>query len=208
MAEAPDPETHGDGAATALGWVDDPTEELVGEQQQLGRVVVRRLLQMRRPLPFAADEARPEPADTRAFRPGEDDEAWLDVNNEAFGWHPEQGGWTPGDLRDRMAEPWFDAEDFRIATADGAMTGFCWTKVHRELDPPEGEIFVIAVAPGRARPGFGSALVVAGLESLWDRYRTPFGMLYVESTNERAIATYERLGFGVQHTRVLFGAEP
>ena len=163
---------------------------------------------MTRPLPFDSSEARPAPADTRAFRPGEDDDAWLAVNNEAFGWHPDQGGWTPDDLRDRIAEPGFDAEDFRIATSDGAMTGFCWTKVHRELDPPVGEIFVIAVAPGRAPRGHGSALVVAGLESLWVRHRTPIGMLYVESTNERAIATYERLGFAVEHTRVQFGPKP
>ena len=52
---------------------------------------------------------RPSPCGP--FVPGQDEEAWLEVNNRAFDWHPEQGGW---DLRRPCAtgrpQPWFDPD--------------------------------------------------------------------------------------------------
>ena len=57
-----------------------------------------------------------------------------------------------------------------------------------------GEIFVIGVDPAHHGKGLGRRLVVAGLDHLATR-NVDTGMLYVDSTNERAIATYESLGF-------------
>ena len=91
------------------------------EAHDLGFRPERDLLQIRVPLPLPPDVvATARPIRTRAFRPGQDDEAWLAINNRAFDGHPEQGGWTLEDLHERMAADWFDPEGFLVAdSADG-----------------------------------------------------------------------------------------
>jgi mycothiol synthase len=134
--------------------------------------------------------------EVRPFVPGQDDEAWLTVNNRAFTDHPEQGGWVKATLERRMAEPWFDPKGFLLAFDADGLAGYCWTKVHpaTDADPELGEIFVIGVDPSRQGSGLGKALVVAGLSSLAERgIRT--GMLFVDGDNESALRLYESLGF-------------
>lgn len=195
-------------------WITDPSSAAEDTAAHIGLAEHRRLFQMRRPLPLdltPVDDAEPPPTlDTRAFDPSRDVDTWLAINNAAFSWHPEQGGWTRETLEARMAEPWFDLDDFRIADLDGTMAGFCWTKVHPETatEPRLGEIYVIAVAPARVGTGLGTALTVAGLDWLWARRHTPVGMLYVESDNDRALATYRRLGFRIHSTDVAFEPPP
>src|SRR4051812_42124973 len=115
-----------------LRWVSPMTPATDREMAAEGLTRVRQLHQMRRDLPLpdalVADTRRIE---VRAFRPGEDDEGFLRVNNRAFSWHPEQGGWGPDQLAGRMAEPWFDAAGFLVHDDPaGRLDGFCWTKVH------------------------------------------------------------------------------
>lgn len=163
---------------------------------------VRELLQLRRSLPLPA-ELRPRGATsytTRAFEPGRDDAAWLEVNNRAFAWHPEQGGWTVDVLRDRQREPWFDPDGFLLADVDGRLAGFCWTKVHRDTEPVLGEIFVIAVDPDVHKGGLGRFLCVAGLDWLAAQGITT-AMLYVEADNAPARGLYDSLGFTVHHAK-------
>jgi mycothiol synthase len=161
-----------------------------------GFTLRRAILQIRRRLPVT-DLRRDGTAalSTRAFRPGTDDEArWLEVNNRAFAWHPEQSGWTLDDLHARMAEPWFDPEGFLLHEVDDRLAAFCWTKRHDEERPPAGEIYVIGVDPDFQGRGLGGPMTLAGLDWLADQ-GLAVALLWVESDNQHALRVYGRLGF-------------
>ncbi len=177
-------------------WVEPAAERYDRIAAAAGLTPDREIVQLRRSLPL--DE---QPAiTTRSFRPGLDDEAWLEVNNRAFAWHEEQGGWTSEQLSARLDEPWFDPSGFLLHEVDGRLAGFCWTKVHDDVEPTLGEIFVIAVDPDFHGRGLGRELTLAGLARLTERGLT-IGMLYVESDNEAANGLYRSLGFEVHQTR-------
>lgn len=147
----------------------------------------------------ASRREHPEDHQLRSFRPGTDDAAWLALNSRAFAHHPEQGNLTHRDLDDRVAEPWFDADDFLILTDDGAMTGFCWLKIAGNADSANarvdvGEFYAVGIDPDRQGEGLGRVLMDAGFARLAERgIRT--AALYVEADNEPALALYERYGF-------------
>jgi mycothiol synthase len=180
------------GGGLARHWATGGDEVAAAASLATGFTAERELLQLRRPLPV--DEAADLPV--RAFVVGEDEEAWLAVNNRAFAWHPEQGGWTMDDLIEREQEPWFDPEGFLLHEVDGQLLGFCWTKVHAAEAPPLGEIFVIAADPSTR--GLGRPLTLAGLDHL-HRTGITVGMLYVDATNEAGRRLYDSLGFEVHH---------
>ena len=175
-------------------WVPKPTTAHDDIAAASGLQRGRDLLQMRRPLPAS----EPWNLDTRPFVPGEDDEAWLVVNNRAFLWHPEQGGWDLETLHRRQAEAWFDPAGFLLHERDGQLAGSCWTKVHADHDPPLGEIYVVSVDPHYQGLGLGRQLVLAGLTWLADKGIT-VGMLYVDADNATAVHLYDKLGFTVDH---------
>ncbi len=189
----------------------------------LGFSEVRRLEQWRRSLRAPLPDA-PLPAGVRlrAFRPGDDDSAWLALNAAAFAGHPEQGAWTAKDLNARKAEAWFDPQGFLLAEeeASGELVGFHWTKVHgggghaQDHDHPHphpdghghepiGEVYVVGVSPSHQGRGLGRALTVAGLRHLRG-LGLPQAMLYVEGDNEAARTVYRGLGFTWWDTDVMF----
>ena len=158
---------------------------------------VRELIQMSRPLAGVPDVALPQDVWIRTYNGAADDADLLRVNNAAFSWHPEQGGWTEADVAQRVSEPWFDAQGLFLAfDRDSAeLLGFHWTKVHRN---GSGEVYVLGVDPAAQGRGLGRALTLLGLAHLARRLEhldDAMAMLYVESDNLAAIRTYEGLGF-------------
>lgn len=174
-------------------WVSHPTAAHDDLAARYGFGRGRDLLQLRVDLPLA------ERTDitTRSFIVGEDEAAWVEVNNRAFDWHPEQGGWTIEAVRRRETEPWFDATGFLLHDRDDRLAGFCWTKIHTQPFAM-GEIYVIAVDPDFGGHGLGRHLTIAGLQSLADRGVTT-GMLFVDSENAAARRLYDKLGFRTNH---------
>lgn len=163
--------------------------------------VVRELLQMRRTLQDLPEPVAPDSLRIRTYAGASDDAELLRVNNAAFAWHPEQGGWTEADLAERRAEPWFDPAGLFLAFAKdtGALLGFHWTKVHTDR-PGLGEVYVVGVDPAAQGRGLGRILTQVGIDHLAGRlsgYDDAEVMLYVEADNAAAVSTYRRLGFAV-----------
>lgn len=167
----------------------------------LGMVRRRELLIMERRL----DDELPEPqippgVQIRTFVPGQDEQEWLRVNAAAFASHPEQALIDLDDLNDRMAESWFDARGFFVATKEGSMIGFHWTKQHQDQ---LGEVYVLGIAPWAARQGLGKALLLTGLRWLQQQGNSRV-KLYVESDHQAAIELYLTYGFATASRDVMY----
>jgi mycothiol synthase len=192
------------GEVTAWSHGDHPAAGILAAQH--GFEAVRRLLQLRlspipEPEPRAAGAsvastigvASTSSATVTAFDPETDAAEWVALNARVFAHHPEQGAITESDLRERMAEPWFDAGDFLIARdASGTMIGYNWLKIEPGAD--EGEIYVIGVDASQAGRGLGRTLMHAGIERLRERGCSA-ASLYVEADNVAAVHLYRSLGF-------------
>lgn len=239
-----DPSARGEGVGRALTeavlaqtpdgrlrlWAHGDRPEAAALASSLGFRRSRVLLQLRRSLATPLPEvALPEGVRLRTFRPGEDEQAWTELNNRAFAGHPDQGGWSVAEVRLRKQEPWFDPEGFFLAerSEDGQarLVGFHWTKVHgghgadephehptgtgHEHDhehhdhPPVGEVYVVGVHPSEQGRGLGAALTLTGLRSLQERGLSDV-LLYVDESNGAAVKTYTRLGFERHATDVLY----
>jgi mycothiol synthase len=136
----------------------------------------------------------PDGVRLRGFVVGADEAEFLRVNNAAFDWHPEQGGWELEQVELREAEPWFDPDGFLLAVDEtDRLLGYHWTKVH-DTSPPLGEVYVLGVDPAERGRKLGAVLTAAGLSYLRDRGLGQV-MLYVEADNTAAVRVYEALGF-------------
>jgi len=174
---------------------------------RLGFDRLRDLWVMRRRLSDLPAAPAADGIDVRTFRVGEDEGAWLELNAEAFAQHREQGALTRADLDERMSQDWFDPAGFFLASREGRLVGFHWTKVHgtRVTDGAYGEVYVLGVSPAAQGSGLGRRLTLTGLQHLAARGLTEV-VLYVEAENAPAVAVYERLGFthAAQDTHVQY----
>ena len=191
-----------------------------------GLLMTRSLHRMQRPLTDADAEpvALPTGFSVRTFEPGRDDETWVRLNAAAFARHPEQGRLTVADLRDRMAQPWFDPAGLLLVVEDatGEVVAFHWTKVEpgsgtgraHGSDPSgvrsgtgrahgsgpsgvrsgTGEVYVVGVDPAHQGRGLGGPVTRLGLAHL-ARLGLAEVELYVDGDNTAARRTYQRLGF-------------
>jgi mycothiol synthase len=176
----------------------------------LGLVVVRELMQMRRPLTDLPAVRVSDGVRIRTYAGPADDAELLRVNNAAFAWHPEQSGWTEADIAERREEPWFDPAGLFMAVDEHSdkLLGFHWTKVH---SADLGEVYVVGVDPAAQGRGLGAALTLVGLHYLAERLlksEQSAVMLYVEADNSAAVKTYRRLGFDVFSVDAAYSTQP
>ena len=125
---------------------------------------------------------------------------WLEVNNDAFSWHPEQGGWDLERLHRAMEADWFDPAGVQLLYEGEQLAGFHWTKRH----PDEtGEVYVVGLASRHRGEGMGGPLMQMGLNHLVGG-GSPQVILYVEADNVPAVKRYLQLGFKVDESHVVY----
>ncbi|MBP1817427.1 mycothiol synthase [Mycobacterium sp. OAE908] len=199
-----------EGGDDARIWAHGNLEAARATANALGLVTVRELLQMRRPLTDLPPVTAAEGVRITTYSGAADDSELLRVNNAAFAWHPEQGGWTAADIAERRGELWFDPAGLFMAFDEQTdkLVGFHWTKVH---NADLGEVYVVGVDPAAQGRGLGATLTLAGLHHLAVRLsesEQPTVMLYVEADNSAAVKTYQRLGFDVFSVDAAYAAPP
>ena len=205
-----------DGAEPGIaGWAhgDHPASRILAERT--GFEPVRTLYQLRMPVPASPspDSVNEGPGSANegivveAFRPGVDDDAWVELNARVFADHPEQGSITVDDLHARMADAWFDAGDFLIARDGDRLIAYNWLKIEGPDEP--GEIYVVGVDERYAGQGLGRMLMQRAFDRLRER-GVSTAALYVDADNVGAVHLYRSLGFtdhtvDVQYRRPLAG---
>ncbi|KAF0848016.1 mycothiol synthase [Nocardia caishijiensis] len=221
MAEvAVDPDARGQGIGTDLVraalteggegarvWAHGDLPAAKALAASLKLTTARELWQMRRSLatPELPPLEVPEGLVLRTYTGPADDAELLRVNNAAFAWHPEQGGWTERDIAARRAESWFDPAGLFLAfdaTDRARLLGFHWTKAHPDA-APAGEVYVVGIDPAAQGRGLGRLLTLAGLHHLRDTGLTEV-LLYTEADNRAAVRTYTKLGFAPAHIDVAY----
>ena len=219
-----------------------PAAQAIAEQR--GLAIVRHLLVMsvtgqalekagqpgEGPDGYAAKNYRES---VEAFGTEHVEESWIAANNQAFSWHPEQGGWDRDRLHRSMEAEWFDPQDVIFLWDVGAgssageaagsnageagdpdaavdkqpvLAGFHWTKWHgaaAETDTATGEVYVIALASAYQGRGLSGHLLRLGIKQMVNKGATEV-ILYVEKDNESAVRVYEKSGFDIAENHVVY----
>ena len=187
--------------------VEDPSTTLAA---RLGFEVQRELAFMSRRLDEPPrDPTIPAGVQLRTYRPDQDDDEFLRVNNAAFEGHPENGGWDHDDFAQRRKLDWFDPGGLIMAWRGDRCVGFHWTKWHSHdsdevpAHEPVGEVYVLGVDPAEQGTGMGRVLLLAGLRHLFER-QCRQSILYVDCANTGAVKLYESEDFVTQYREVCY----
>ena len=194
------------GAARRLDlWAYNDNPASARMASEFGFRATRRLLHLHRHMRDVPDAVTPVGAIIRAFAAGVDDETLLALNNRIFAGHPENGQWTLDDLRARMSQDWFNADDILMIEVDGVLAGFCWLKIEDRGgdDGRVGEIYVIGTLPEFQGRGLGRYLIARALARLVER-EVETAAIYVDQANETAIRLYESSQFHYHHVDVCY----
>ncbi len=191
-------------------WAHGNLPEARQTARRLGMEQVRELIVMgidgealaagARPNVPAGYEALHYPEAVKRFGRDAVEAQWLAVNNDAFSWHPEQGGWDAERLRRGMDTDWFDPEGVWFLYRGEEMAGFHWTKMH---PGKVGEVYVIGLSSSFRGHGLGAPLLSLGLEHLTGRGADEV-ILYVEADNGPAVHRYDSMGFTVRESHVVY----
>lgn len=212
-----------------------PAAQAIAEQR--GLAIVRHLLVMS--VTGQALEKAGQPGDSpdgyvaknyresvEAFGTEHVEESWIAANNQAFSWHPEQGGWDRDRLHRSMEAEWFDPQDVIFLWDVGAggssagaagdpdaavdkrpvLAGFHWTKWHGAAEDSAkavGEVYVIALASAYQGRGLSGHLLRLGIKQMVNKGATEV-ILYVEKDNESAVRVYEKSGFDIVENHVVY----
>jgi mycothiol synthase len=175
---------------------------------QFGFSPARRLLHLHRHMGETPPEVRlADGLSLRSFVTGEDDVAWLALNNRIFEGHPENGAWTQEDLHARMAQRWFDPQDLLLLELEGALAASSWLKIEeRAGEGRVGEVYIFGVAPEAQGRGLGRRLMQASLRHLESRC-ADVAAIYVDESNGGALGLYESSGFHHHHVDVCYSRD-
>ncbi len=135
----------------------------------------------------------------RGYRPGDDDEAVVEVLASAYA-GTDDGGWDLATFRERRGLSWFRDEDLLVGLVDGEIRGLHWLKRRGDAT---GEVYNLAIHPDGQGRGLGAALLRAGLTHLATVGCTEV-VLWVDLDNERAVSLYTAHGFTTRWEDVAF----
>lgn len=181
-------------------WAHHADAAAIGLAGAYGMAPTRQLWQMALRLESVAPRHRtPQPAEgvtLREFRIGEDEPTLIGLIRHAFAEHPENAVFDADAMAARAALPWFDPSAILLAddSASGRTVGMHWMK----LEPPVGEVYILAVGPHAHGRGIGRTLLLSGLQQMRER-GIEVAILYVDAGNDAAISLYRGSGFRFEH---------
>ncbi|MDY5585451.1 MAG: GNAT family N-acetyltransferase [Arcanobacterium sp.] len=117
--------------------------------------------------------------------------ALVELNQQAFRNHPEQGKLLRENFVERFAQTWFDSELLFGVFIESKLRAYLWLKPE---SAEELELYVLGISPHYQGQGLGKILTSLAVHTAIARgYKRV--ILYVDAENTAAMSTYLRAGF-------------